>query len=127
MTRNRARYARVWIWISGIVAGMLGVQPMGRAEAWRTRPAFPTGMIYYARPTLVWPIEVRGAGRITSVQMSLNGRTVPADYSEAKHQALYTPLRAFSAGDYRVHCRVMINGRVPVDENWQFQVAANAR
>jgi hypothetical protein len=106
--------------------GTFVIQSAGLAESWRTRPAFPTGTIYYARPTLVWPIEVRGAGHITSVQMSLNGRSVPAGYSAAKRQALYAPPQALAPGDYHVHCRVTIDGRVPVDENWQFQVAANA-
>jgi uncharacterized protein YkwD len=89
-------------------------------------PPFPTGKLLYAQPTVRWKVWTSGGDRGGSVRMTLNGRRVHARYAAADRAALYTPEEPLPAGQYDVHCAVMLGDGEPFERDWSFVIVRGA-
>lgn len=58
--------------------------------------------------------------------MLINGEAVQANYDEASRRLSYRPDRPLVAGDYRVQCKVVVDNRLVVTKDWNFQVSTHA-
>ncbi len=86
----------------------------------------PAGVVRVTRPALCFPIAAQGQVKIVNVEMTLNGMTVAAAYSEAKKAVLYRPAQPLTPGEYEVQCRVAFDDASSFMQQWRFNVAPDA-
>lgn len=127
-----------WIWVTACFLAL----PLSGENGARTASAqfrrgsqgpryqagspLPTGSLYFAKPTIRWPIWAEGSSQITGGFMTLNGQEVRADYVPQQRSVVYVPPTPLPPGDYTVRCRVIWDGRVPADREWRFTVRPDA-
>jgi hypothetical protein len=86
----------------------------------------PSAELLVASPTLQWEVWPSDGARVTSSEMTINGRAVDAVYNSRLKRLEYRPERPFSPGSYRVDCEVMVDSRLEVKKSWNFQVSSEA-
>lgn len=112
---------------AALVLGLLlALAPWAGALTYYSLPPFPTGRLRFAQPTLRWKVWTDDDYRVEAVRMTLNGRPVQAHYSAADRAAVYSPEAPLRAGEYDVHCVVILNGGEPLQRDWTFVVSQSA-
>lgn len=85
----------------------------------------PKSLTRIATPTIQWEVWATGGGKVTSVEMTLNGRAVRPTYLPAERLLEYRPDAPLAPGDYTVHAKVVVDGQLDVWRDWTFRVAEN--
>jgi uncharacterized protein YkwD len=86
----------------------------------------PKSNLLTAQPTLRWEIWPAAGGKVTSQQMLVNGKAVPASYSVTDRAIVFTPSTPLPPGEYKVDCRVVIDGSLVANKSWTFTIARDA-
>lgn len=115
--------ARLWA-VLGIVA-ILPATSLAGTEA-HSRAYGPQSEVRISRPTLRWEVWPGKGSKVTDSLMSLNGTNVRAEYQPEQKSLVYTPQNPLPPGTYRVNCKVVVDGRLPVKRSWEFRVSALA-
>lgn len=83
--------------------------------------------IRYARPTLKWEVwPANPFDRFQGVEMSIDGKSVPAVYDEDQRALQYTPDKPLSAGTHRVECHVFMPKGIRFDQAWESKISSDA-
>ncbi|HVT13399.1 MAG TPA: CAP domain-containing protein [Fimbriimonadaceae bacterium] len=86
----------------------------------------PTGSVATATPLVTWKLTPTGGGHVSRVEMSLNGRSVEAEFNSKSSSVEYRPAKPLRGGLYTVECRVTIERELIVRQNWSFEVSGGA-
>lgn len=85
----------------------------------------PKSLTRIATPTIQWEVWATEGGKVTAVEMTLNGKAVDATYLPKERVLEYTPKSPLAPGDYSVHAKVVVDGQLDVWRDWNFRVADN--
>jgi hypothetical protein len=111
----------------GVVA-LSGVRsPAARAAIYEEAPPRPVGMARLRRPTIFWKIWPRGDTVVSRVEMTLNGKSVPARYDATGHMVEYVPADPLASGVYDAECTAVFGDGLPATRKWSFIIADDAR
>ncbi len=82
----------------------------------------PRGIVKQTTPLLRWNVRSNDGQQIGSVELSINGKKVKAEYNSEKEAVEYRPNEGLDAGLYKVVCRATIPGQVTARQDWTFEV-----
>lgn len=85
----------------------------------------PGGDLRISRPELLWEVWGADGAAVTRVEVTVNGRPVPANYDRVR-RLVRVPLGPLLPGRYRVACRAVIEDVLEFRRDWEFRVRDDA-
>ncbi len=116
-----------------LIAGLLlvsgasfGFAPLPRHSEAFTRAYGPKAVVNLSRPTLLWEVWAGEGGKVSSSEMTVDGRSVNCSYQTDSRSLRYTPEGPLAPGSHHVHCQVTIDEHMPVHKDWEFTIPVSA-